>query len=128
MPGAHIHQNTLGDGLVPLINKLQDIFNELPELNSNRVLVDSCSEETNDHFLGIYVGSLIRSILALHNLVNNKIKNKKFYLEEEKEIEEAKKKALKEEEEKKKKAEKEKKDKESEGAEKAGAGGAAAKK
>ena len=26
MPGAHIHQNTLGDGLVPLINKLQDIF------------------------------------------------------------------------------------------------------
>tara|TARA_B100000405_G_scaffold131914_1_gene92280 strand:- start:1834 stop:4167 length:2334 start_codon:yes stop_codon:yes gene_type:complete len=28
MPGAHIHQNTLGDGLVPLINKLQDIFTQ----------------------------------------------------------------------------------------------------
>ena len=28
MPGAHIHQNTLGDGIVPLINKLQDIFTQ----------------------------------------------------------------------------------------------------
>lgn len=28
MPGAHIHQHTLGDGLVPLINRLQDIFSQ----------------------------------------------------------------------------------------------------
>lgn len=29
MPGAHLHQqHTLGDGLVPLINKLQDIFSQ----------------------------------------------------------------------------------------------------
>ena len=27
MPGAH-HHHTLGDGLVPLINKLQDIFSQ----------------------------------------------------------------------------------------------------
>lgn len=28
MPGAHLQQHTLGDGLVPLINKLQDIFSQ----------------------------------------------------------------------------------------------------
>lgn len=28
MPGAHLQHHTLGDGLVPLINKLQDIFSQ----------------------------------------------------------------------------------------------------
>jgi hypothetical protein len=28
MPGAHLQQHTLGDGLVPLINRLQDIFSQ----------------------------------------------------------------------------------------------------
>jgi|MDSW01.1.fsa_nt_gb dynamin 1-like protein len=28
MPSAHIHPHTLGDGLVPLVNKLQDIFSQ----------------------------------------------------------------------------------------------------
>jgi hypothetical protein len=29
MPGAHLQQHSLGDGLVPLVNKLQDIFSQV---------------------------------------------------------------------------------------------------
>merc|ERR1712232_214681 len=88
-----------------IIGKLQDIFNELPEMNSAEDMVNSCVVETNDQFLGIYIGSIIRSILALHELVRNKIKNKTFREDEAREI-------IEEEEKEKKKKEDEKKEKE----------------
>lgn len=54
---------------------LQDIFNLLPNLNINE-LVKAFSVKTNDHLLVIYLSSLIRAVIALHDLINNKIANR----------------------------------------------------
>mmetsp|Transcript_2380 Transcript_2380/g.5617 ORF Transcript_2380/g.5617 Transcript_2380/m.5617 type:complete len:95 (-) Transcript_2380:1870-2154(-) len=51
---------------------MQEVFNLLPNLNVEE-LVRSFSVKTNDMMLVIYISSLIRSVLALHNLINNKI-------------------------------------------------------
>jgi 26S proteasome regulatory subunit N8 len=52
---------------------LQDILNLLPNLNVDE-LVRSMLVKTNDMYLAMYLASLVRSILALHGLLNNKIK------------------------------------------------------
>lgn len=71
-------QNVL-DGKLPINNQisynLQDIFNLLPNLNVEE-LVKSMLVKTNDMHLAIYLSSLVRSVIALHNLLNNKIKYK----------------------------------------------------
>jgi len=54
---------------------LQDIFNFLPNLNVDE-LVRSFAVKTNDTMVVIYLSSLIRSIIALHNLINNKLTNR----------------------------------------------------
>jgi|ERR1712226_1755018 len=54
---------------------LQDIFNLLPDLTDPN-FVKSVNVNTNDQMLVVYTASLIRSIIALHNLINNKITNK----------------------------------------------------
>ncbi|CAD7950628.1 unnamed protein product [Amoebophrya sp. A25] len=101
------------DGKYPynaaILEKLQNIFNDLPEIADAPDMVEYCAHESNDQYLGIYVGTVLRSILALHNLVQNKIHSKKFREEQAEEAE-------------KKKAEKEKAEKEK--AEKDGGGGA----
>jgi hypothetical protein len=41
------------------------------------LLIDSCRHcavKTNDQMLVIYLSSLIRSVIALHNLINNKVR------------------------------------------------------
>ncbi|KAL6580949.1 26S proteasome non-ATPase regulatory subunit 7 A [Orobanche minor] len=53
----------------------QDVFNLLPNLNVSE-LVKAFSVKTNDMMLVIYLSSLIRSVIALHNLINNKMLNK----------------------------------------------------
>ncbi|WZY80081.1 hypothetical protein YC2023_026465 [Brassica napus] len=53
----------------------EDVFNLLPNLNVNE-LVKAFSVKTNDMMLVIYLSSLIRSVIALHNLINNKLLNK----------------------------------------------------
>jgi len=58
-----------------IIYKLQDIFNLLPNLNIE-ALVKAFAVKTNDMMLAIYLSSIIRAIIALHNLVNNKLVNK----------------------------------------------------
>ncbi|MBA0630729.1 hypothetical protein Godav_002795 [Gossypium davidsonii] len=55
--------------------KLQDVFNLLPNLNVND-LIKAFAVQTNDMMLVIYLSSLIRSVIALHNLINNKMLNK----------------------------------------------------
>merc|ERR1712232_1522734 len=69
------------DGKLPMnqeiIYNLQEIFNLLPDLDSEE-LVRSFAMETNDAMLALYLGSMLRSTVALHNLINNKIKNKKL--------------------------------------------------
>ena len=54
---------------------LQDIFNLVPDLTTSS-FVKSINVNTNDQMLVIYAASLIRSIIALHNLINNKLTNK----------------------------------------------------
>ena len=51
---------------------MQNIFNLLPNLNVDE-LVRSMLVKTNDMHLVIYVSALIRSVAALHDLVNNKV-------------------------------------------------------
>ena len=58
-----------------IIYHLQDIFNLLPDINL-REFVRSMYIKTNDQMLVVYIAALIRSIIALHNLINNKIQNR----------------------------------------------------
>merc|ERR1712083_385968 len=68
------------DGKLPMnqeiIYNLQEIFNLLPDLDSEE-LVRSFAMETNDAMLALYLGSMLRSTVVLHNLINNKIRNKR---------------------------------------------------
>lgn len=71
--------NNVCSGKIPvnhqIINQIQDIFNLLPNLNVEEI-VRSFSVKTNDMMLVIYLSSIIRSVIALHNLINNKIANR----------------------------------------------------
>jgi len=71
-------------GKLPANNQImynsQMIFNLMPNLNVD-ALVSSMLVKTNDYHLAIYCAALVRCIIALHELVNNKITNKR--LEEE---------------------------------------------
>lgn len=55
-----------------IVYNMQNIFNLLPNLNVDE-LVRSMLVKTNDMHLVIYVSALIRSVVALHDLVNNKV-------------------------------------------------------
>eukprot|EP00931_Biecheleriopsis_adriatica_P076768 TRINITY_DN50443_c0_g1_i1.p1 TRINITY_DN50443_c0_g1~~TRINITY_DN50443_c0_g1_i1.p1 ORF type:complete len:353 (+),score=102.48 TRINITY_DN50443_c0_g1_i1:83-1141(+) len=60
-----------------IIYQLQEIFNLMPDQDSEE-LVKSLATETNDMMLALYLGGMLRSTVALHNLINNKMKNKKL--------------------------------------------------
>ncbi len=53
---------------------LQDVVNLLPNLNVAE-LVRAFAVKTNDMMLVIYLSSIIRSVTAVHNLINNKVLN-----------------------------------------------------
>jgi len=57
-----------------IMYNLQDIFNLLPNLNVEE-LVKSFAVKTSDMMHVVYLSSLIRSVIALHNLINNKLSN-----------------------------------------------------
>jgi 26S proteasome regulatory subunit N8 len=63
-----------------IIQNYQDIFNLLPNLKVEE-MVRSMSVKTNDYMHVVYVCSLIRSVISLHNLVNNKIATKEIETE-----------------------------------------------
>ncbi|KAI9915067.1 hypothetical protein PsorP6_008623 [Peronosclerospora sorghi] len=58
-----------------IICNMQTIFNLLPNLNVDELVRSMFVKKNDMHFL-IYLSSLIRCTIALHNLVNNKIKYK----------------------------------------------------
>lgn len=58
-----------------IIYQLQDIFNLLPDVGLQE-FVKSLYIKTNDQMLVVYLASLVRSVVALHNLINNKITNR----------------------------------------------------
>ena len=83
-----------------ILYQLQDIFNLLPNLNLEE-FTRSFAVKTNDQLLIVYVASLIRSVIALHNLIGNKVANReaeKLEKEGEKKKEELKAKKEKEKE------------------------------
>ena len=55
--------------------QLQDILNLLPDITHDN-FTDSIYVKTNDQMLVVYLASLVRSIIALHNLINNKLANR----------------------------------------------------
>lgn len=69
----------VGQGSLPMnhqiIYQLQDIFNLLPDILSDN-FADNLYIKTNDQSLVVYLAALVRSIIALHNLINNKITNR----------------------------------------------------
>eukprot|EP00026_Physarum_polycephalum_P011863 Phypoly_transcript_12110.p1 GENE.Phypoly_transcript_12110~~Phypoly_transcript_12110.p1 ORF type:complete len:332 (+),score=99.30 Phypoly_transcript_12110:120-1115(+) len=78
---SHLHEMNVYlqhvvDGKLPInhqiIGHLQDIFNLSPNLNVEQ-LVKAFAVKTNDSLLVIYLSSLIRSVIALHNLILNKL-------------------------------------------------------
>ncbi|XP_071174417.1 26S proteasome non-ATPase regulatory subunit 7-like [Mytilus edulis] len=58
-----------------IIYQLQDVFNLLPDVNLQD-FVKSVYVKTNDQMLVVYLASLIRSVIALHNLISNKVQNR----------------------------------------------------
>lgn len=84
-----------------ILYNLQDIFNLLPDL-TGATSSRSFAVKTNDQLLVIYLSSLIRAVIALHNLINNREQN----LESERKLELG----LDQDEEKKKDSESEKKE------------------
>ena len=73
--------------------QLQDIFNLLPDVTNpvfvrslqvhtklsslvNVTILFTHQVNTNDQMLVMYIASVIRSVIALHNLINNKLANK----------------------------------------------------
>lgn len=65
------------NGRLPVNNQilynLQNIFNLLPNLTIP-LFIKSLQIKTNDIYLSIYLNCLIRSVLSLHTLLQNKIK------------------------------------------------------
>lgn len=55
-----------------IVYNMQNILNLLPNLNVEE-LVRSMLVKTNDMHFVIYLSALIRSVVALHDLVNNKV-------------------------------------------------------
>lgn len=65
-----------------VIYKLQDMFNLLPDARLNDT-VRSVNMTSNDQMLVIYIACIMRAILALHDLINNKLANRESERSEE---------------------------------------------
>merc|ERR1712154_351837 len=65
-----------------ILQNLQLIFNLLPNLNKKNVIA-SFQTKKNDLMLNIYIASLLRSILALDNLLENRMENKQREIKKE---------------------------------------------
>merc|ERR1711973_208081 len=77
----HIHEylDQVVQGKLPvnhaIVYQLQDIFNLLPDVTDQQ-FVKAVHTKTNDQMLVVYLASLTRSVIALHNLINNKLTNR----------------------------------------------------
>lgn len=73
-----------------ILGKLQDVFNLLPNLatpstpsatadsGAPSVLNKAFTVKTNDELMVVYLSSLVRAIIAFHNLIENKIENRQI--------------------------------------------------
>lgn len=74
-------------------------------------MIKAFSVKSNDYMYVLYVSSMIKSVISLHSLINNKIQYKETEIEEQQKAKEAEEEKKRLEEEKKQK-EKDRKDKE----------------
>lgn len=100
LQGLHLRLRDIGNylqkvnnGTLPvnhaILGLLQDVFNLLPNLSTppadgeeNSELARAMAVKTNDQLMNIYLSSLIRAIIAFHDLIDNKIKNRQDQAEE----------------------------------------------
>lgn len=59
-----------------IVYQLQEIFNLLPSDMAYPELNRAFNIEANDEMLALYMGAVLRATVGLHNLINNKIKNR----------------------------------------------------
>lgn len=99
LQGLHQHLKGIASYLQKVINnelpvnhiilgKLQDVFNLLPNLatpsapvsgsetGTSNALNKAFTVKTNDELMVVYLSSLVRAIIAFHNLIENKIENR----------------------------------------------------
>ncbi|KAJ3446279.1 26s proteasome non-atpase regulatory subunit [Anaeramoeba flamelloides] len=73
-------QDVLAGKLQPnhlIISNIQDVFNIGLNLDTNN-LNSQISITNNDMTLTIYLSSMVRSVIALHDLIENKIQNREI--------------------------------------------------
>lgn len=85
----------------PVIYYVQEVLNLLPDV-THPEFVDAQNIQTNDQLMCVYMGSLVRSVIALHNLIDNKIALQKAEKEKDNDSGEKKKEEKKREDDKKK--------------------------
>lgn len=51
---------------------IQEVLNLLPDVTSPQ-FVEAHNVQTNDELMCVYMGSLVRTVIALHNLIDNKV-------------------------------------------------------
>ncbi|ODV80230.1 Mov34-domain-containing protein [Suhomyces tanzawaensis NRRL Y-17324] len=72
-----------------ILGKLQNVFNLLPKLaksslidpngiDVNNPLATAFTIKTNDELMVVYISTLVRAIIAFHDLIENKLENKKL--------------------------------------------------
>ena len=90
MEGIRDYLGKVASGKLPInhtiLYQLQDIFNLLPNLNLEG-FTKAFAVKMNDQLLVVYLASLIRSVIALHNLIGNKVTNREAERQEGKERE-----------------------------------------
>lgn len=82
---VHTYLLDVAGGTLPvnhqIVYHLQDALNLLPDL-SDAVLTQSFTSSTNDELLVVYLSTLLRAVIALHALVDNKATIGRAELEE----------------------------------------------
>lgn len=63
---------------------LQELLNILPKLDDETKL-KAFQVKTNDNYFTIYVASIVRAVISIHDLINNKLSAKRLDLEKIKE-------------------------------------------
>jgi len=82
-----------------ILRNLQLVYNLLPNLKRPELL-RALAIKNNDHSVSVYVASIVRSVLALDRLIDNKIENRDRLMKKEADEKEKEKAALKKKEEK----------------------------
>lgn len=78
-----VYLQSVVEGKVPvnhaIIGELQNVFNLLPNLSSlqDEQLNLAFTTKTNDQLMIVYLSSLVRTIISFHDMIDNKLENKK---------------------------------------------------